>query len=1186
MMVEEMPGAGTAPQDWLDWTTRQQTLASDPARSAWVSANAGSGKTHVLTQRVIRLLLSGSRPSAVLCLTYTKAAASEMSNRVFELLARWATLPDDQLSRQIAAIEGTVPDSGKLREARRLFARALETPGGLKIQTIHAFCEALLHQFPLEANLAGHFSVLDDRAASVLLADARRALLTATTSEDDQQLASAFATVLDLADDMGLEKLISAIVQQRTALRAFTTTAERTGGVERTLRAVLDLADDETEADVLDLFWPLPGLSGAVLERYLTLADSHGGVKAADFAAGLRAVRVLSDSVKRYEGLYEIFFTQAGKQRAESAFLSKRMLSEDPGLQSLIQIDIDHINACRERLHRIRIADATFAALTLATRLDEDYEDLKRRRSQLDFEDLINRAARLLSRDDVSAWVHYKLDQGIDHVLVDEAQDTSPVQWSIIRSLTGEFFAGETAREASRSVFAVGDEKQSIYSFQGARPERFSEERTATERRIRQGGSPFSPVSLQLSFRSTSDVLSAVDTVFAVASNAKGLSAADVPVIHASNRIGEPGAVDVWETIKAEPNPAEDDWTAAFDSTPESAPANILANRIAATLQGWIGKETIIEKGTSRPIEPGDIIVLVRKRDRFVNALTRALKSRENIPVAGADRLVLTSHIAIQDLLALGRFVLLPEDDLSLCALLKSPLFDFSEEDVFAAAVGREEGTSVWANLQAKGGAGEGRISSAADRLRTHIAEAARFSVHDFFARVLGPHGGRRAFLARMGSEVSDILDEFLTFALDYETNGIPGLQAFVSALEMEAPTVKREQDKERNEVRIMTVHAAKGLEAPVVFLVDGGSRVFSSQHLSPLRLVDGLKAPFDETPVPFWLPPKTPASDIISAHAQRVREAAEEEYRRLLYVGMTRAADRLIVCGYSGSKPGTGTWHEMVYGSLASDDRGTPAEFSANGETWSGLSWRSGTGKPQTGAGEPPSEEARSKTALPASLARPLPPQKGLPRPLSPSGAGAVIDDGEADVMVGSPLFSESMAESPSLQRGAVMHRLLEVLPSFDLGERRTAAERYVDRSLPQWPASQKTELVQAAFGVLTAPELEEAFSGKSQAEVAIMGTLKLGAKEFAVSGRIDRLAVADGVVSIIDFKTNRTFPTSEGDVTFEHRAQLAIYRALLQPLYPRHRIECTLVYTEGPAVVRLSAAALEASLAQLSTK
>ncbi|MEK1929249.1 MAG: double-strand break repair helicase AddA, partial [Pararhizobium sp.] len=639
-----------SPQGWLDWTSSKQALASDPARSAWVSANAGSGKTHVLTQRVIRLLLSGCRPSAILCLTYTKAAASEMSNRVFERLAEWVTLDDDALDDRIAAIEGERPDLLKRQEARRLFARALETPGGLKIQTIHAFCEALLHQFPLEANVAGHFSVLDDRASATLLADARRAHLTATASEDDRELTEAFATVLDLADDTGLEKLLTAIVANRTAIQAFLEEANRKGGIDPALRSALGLAPGETSEASIAGFWPLPGLNGVALERYIDIALASGGTKVSEFAEGLRAVTKLANPLQRFNMLRDLFHTQNGKIKADSAFISKPIRDKAPDLEPLVLAARDHIAASMDRLNLVAMFEATKAALTLADRLNGDYEDIKKSRSQLDFDDLINRTAALLSRGDVSRWVHYKLDQGIDHILVDEAQDTSPVQWTIIQSLAEDFFSGETARDGNRTMFAVGDEKQSIYSFQGARPERFSDESIETERRVRDSGKAFSPIRLQLSFRSTEDVLSAVDTVFENPLHARGLSARQDAVVHASNRIGHPGLVEVWDAIAPADSIQEEDWTAAFDATPEDAPANILAQRIAAVLADWIGKETVIEKGVKRPMQPGDVIVLVRKRDAFVNALTRALKTRRNIPVAGADRLVLTNHIAVQDL--------------------------------------------------------------------------------------------------------------------------------------------------------------------------------------------------------------------------------------------------------------------------------------------------------------------------------------------------------------------------------------------------------------------------------------------------------------------------------------------------------------------------------------------------------
>lgn len=340
-------------------------------------------------------------------------------------------------------------------------------PGGLKIQTIHAFCEALLHQFPLEANVAGHFSVLDDRAAVALLSDARRALLTATAPEEDNALAEAFAYVLNLGDESGLENLLGDIVANRNAIRRFTATAEQQGGVEMVLRKRLGLTVGDTEDRIAAQYWPLPALSGGTLELYLSLADKKGGAKAQEVAYGLRLARRERDDARRAEILEKIFLTVKGEPKADSQFLVKAMLAEAPQLAEAVAIARAHVAASRDRLKLMRMYGATHAALVLADRLNHDYEELKKQRSQLDFEDLITRTADLLTKSGVGPWIHYKLDRGIDHILVDEAQDTSPIQWSVIQSLAEDFFSGESARPIVRTLFAVGDEKQSIYSFQG-----------------------------------------------------------------------------------------------------------------------------------------------------------------------------------------------------------------------------------------------------------------------------------------------------------------------------------------------------------------------------------------------------------------------------------------------------------------------------------------------------------------------------------------------------------------------------------------------------------------------------------------------------------------------------------------------------------------------------------------------
>lgn len=1188
--------------NWIDWTSVQQSRASDPASSAWVSANAGSGKTHVLTQRVIRLLLAGSRPSSILCLTYTKAAASEMSNRVFQRLSEWTVLSDTELRQRIAAIEGVEPDSStssgelsaKVADARRLFAHALETPGGLKIQTIHAFCEALLHQFPLEANVAGHFSVLDDRAATALLAEARRSLLTATAAEDDPELAEAFAHVLDLGDEFGLEILLSDIIANRNAIRRFIIHAEQNGGIDAELKRLFGLEPTDTEHGIAADYWPLPGLYGLTLDLYLSLADQNGGSRVMEVAYGLRTVARETDVFKRVIYLDQIFLTREGKPKADTSLIAKAMVSMAPELADAIDTARTHVVACRERLRLFRMFTATRAALTLARRLNDDYEDLKKARSLLDFEDLIARTADLLTRDGVGAWVHYKLDQGIDHILVDEAQDTSPVQWTVIKSLAEDFYSGASARTTRRTIFAVGDEKQSIYSFQGAQPERFAEERRETERQVSASGQPFHTIRLPLSFRSTADVLSAVDQVFSLEDNARGLSATGDPVEHRSNRMGHPGAVDLWDVVVPETSEQEEDWTAPFDSTPEKAPSAILASRIANHIGEMIGVETIIEKGVERLIKPGDILVLVRKRDAFVNALTRALKRRGNIPVAGADRLRLTSHIAIQDLLALGRFLTLPQDDLSLAAVLKSPLFNLSEPDVFELAALRPEAMSAWAHLGQLAEQQPLRFREAAERLRHLIGLARQLSPHDLFARILGQYGGRRKFLGRLGTEAGDILDEFLTFALDHETSGLPGLQAFISTLELESPEVTREQDSGRNEVRIMTVHASKGLEAPVVFLVDSGSKAFIASHVPKFRLLKTGTEPASIS-IPAWVPGKALANALTAADDARLKASTEEEYRRLLYVGMTRAADRLIVCGYRGKQDNPDTWRSMVAAALCGNESHcSTAQFRDRDGEWNGLRWRLPDARSDR---MPPAQDRQMTPAegspLPAALLRPLPAGKILPRPLSPSGAGTMVDDGADELIVTSPLFGSRQnatdngkGDGLALQKGRLIHRMLQMLTEFPPAEREPAAHRYAERAARYWPAKARARLVADVMSVLSHAALAPVFSSRSQAEVSIMGTLSLDKRDYAISGRIDRLAVTQDRVVIVDYKTNRMPPATAEDAPLSHRAQLAIYREILAPLYPDKAIECVLVYTEQASVLRLSQDLLMRSLAEVKTK
>jgi ATP-dependent helicase/nuclease subunit A len=1168
-------------------TRRAQAIAAEPSLSAWVSANAGSGKTHVLAQRVIRLLLGGADPSRILCLTYTRAAAANMSGRVFRNLSRWATLPDEELALEIAALEGRAPDAERMAFARRLFARALETPGGLKIQTIHAFCEAVLHQFPLEANIAGHFEMLDSQMEAALLAEARREMIANAAAgadmgvgADGPALADAFATVLALAGESGLEQLLSAVIANRDALRGFIAEIGRGEPRFLPLWRAFGFSGDETPQALAGDLWPDRYFTAVLAAEMGRRAASAGKATAQDFAAGLAAAARLTDPVERLSALRGLFLTRKAGEgwiaRSTRNLMAKGVGEFFSDLPQEFERFATEINTVSDRIALHAMLSGTCAALTLADWLIVRYERLKSARGFLDFNDLITRTVALLSRRDAGPWVQYKLDKGIDHILLDEAQDTSPDQWAVVRALTDEFFAGRGARGGqARTVFAVGDEKQSIYSFQGAEPEAFALGGRFFRERVTAAEARFEHVRLARSFRSTWDVLSAVDLVFANEHNRDGLTRDPEPIEHRAIRDAAPGHVEVWPSLSPVSVEEPDDWSQAIDHA--SAPAMRLAAQIAATIRHWLASgERIGER--QRLLAAGDIMVLVRKRDRFIHALSRELKNL-GIPVAGADRLLLTGHIAVQDLLAIARISLQPDDDLSLAALLKSPAFAFSEDELLALAAERQGSLRATLADAAQAGGKAGEAWATISRWR---GEAGFGSPFAFFSAVLARDGLRRQFIARLGPEAGDVVDEFLNFCLAAEKTGTTELEALVALLDRGGPEIKREMDQTRGEVRIMTAHAAKGLEAPVVFLVDGGAAPFTASHLPRLM-------PFDPPAKAWqgrgflWRAAADTANGFSAALEAEAKRKAEQEYRRLLYVGMTRAEDRLIVCGYHGVRGRRDdTWHAMVEAALKAAPATTEEAHPATGEAV--LRYAVTAVKPVA----PAAEEAQLPSAPlppPAALHAPLPPAPVLPRPLAPSGAGAAIEP-EADIAFSgrSPVLDATGDSSLALERGTALHRLIQMLPDIDADRRAEAARGYLGRIGRDWPESERERLWRSVEQVLADPVYAPLFAAGSRAEVAIMGRVAIGGVERAVSGKIDRLAVTGDAVLIVDFKTGR--PPQSPDparLSPSHVAQMALYRELVRPLYPDREIRAALVYTEAPVLVPLGDETLAQALRSL---
>jgi ATP-dependent helicase/nuclease subunit A len=1128
-----------------------QARASNPQASVWVSANAGSGKTHALTTRVARLLLDGTEPERILCLTFTKAAAAEMASRLYRRLGDWAMASDEVLAFDIAKIEGPMPDKAKLTRARRLFARAIETPGGLKIQTIHAFCERLLGRFPLEAKVPPNFDILDERSAAELLQEVRDAVLARAREDGESPLGRALSHVVGRIDETVFDKLMREIAGKRAS---FARLADRYGGVDgvaAAIRVALNVgADDTVESARAELF-EAPDFPEAEMRACLevlrggTVTDQKQAAKLAVVLGASEARDVLRDTY------LEIFLTGEGEPR--KAIVTKKQGEKYPGAAAALAEEQLRVVAHVTRLKSVQVAEASEAILRLADEILKGFAEAKRRRAYLDYEDLIARTRDLLMTSAMAPWVLYKLDGGIDHILVDEAQDTSPDQWDVISELTVEFLSGAGARGVARTVFAVGDEKQSIFSFQGADPRRFDEMRRHFEQRVKAAELVWSPVRLVRSFRSVPEVLKAVDAVFARAG--ENLTASGMVDEHIPVRELDAGLVELWDIEKPDEKAEPDPWDAPLDYINEADPRARLAERIACTIEGWIAKkEMLVAKG--RAIRPGDILILVRRRDAFVVEMIRRLKTK-NIPVAGADRMVLTDEIAVMDLMALGRFVLLPEDDLTLATLLKSPLVGLGENELFDLAWNRY-GT-LWLALQKRAGENE-RFKAAHDLLARLLARADFEPPYEFFAHVLGEERGRLKLLSRLGADAADPIDEFLNLALDFERDHAVSMQAFLHWVERGGAEIKRDMDKGRDEVRIMTVHGAKGLEAEIVFMPDTCGAP-SAQH-DP-----GLIALPTDPPLLLW-PVRKKDEDAVTGGARDLhRRAQMEEYRRLLYVAMTRARDRLYVCGYRGARePAADCWYNLIADALK------PLAEEVTLDDGRKL-WR--IEGEQKRVAEPEAVAVAAKAMPLPAWARAAPaPEPSPSRPLAPS---RLPPEGPLEPPALSPLEGDKGAR---FLRGRLIHRLLQTLPDLAEGEREAAARRLIESPAHDLDEAAREEIVAATLAVLRDPAFAAIFAEGSRAEAALVGRIEFAGKPTLVSGQIDRLCVTPDRVLVVDYKTNRPAPPDLAHVSHAYLAQMAAYRALLSDIYPGREIACALLWTDGPRLMELPSERLDAAL------
>ncbi|MCJ2036743.1 double-strand break repair helicase AddA [Methylobacterium sp. J-068] len=1149
-----------------DLTRKAQREAADPRASAWVSANAGAGKTKVLTDRVVRLLLDGAPPARILCLTFTKAAAANMSIRVFRVLGRWVTLDDATLTAELTELTGERPSRKTLQVARRLFARAVETPGGLKIETLHALCERLLHMFPFEANVPARFVVLDETQAADAFHIETGNVLADAIGGTEPDLGAAVAIVGPEATGDALRKAIRAAMRARDVLAARHGLDAPFSG----LADALGVRPDETvagiEARMLD---GLLGDLGAVAARLRT-------GKATDEGIADRLIEVAeasgSAALETYRG---IFFTKEGLPKADKS-LGTKAVPED--VKQALRDERDRLEPLQDALRGVQALARTRALFTLAAEIHRRVEAQKARLGALDFDDLIHKTLDLLGRVD-STWVLYKLDRGVDHVLIDEAQDTNPHQWEILRRITAEFASGEGAREVARTRFAVGDPKQSIYSFQGAEPREFETTRREWQRASNGAGLAFSDVHLNLSFRSAGGVLRAVDATFAIPEHYEGLSFEDAAIgtTHSTARTSAPGTVELWPIEEPADEPEPDAWAAPVDAPETNAPAIVTARRVARAALAWIttGDET------GRIWRPGDILILVRKRSAAFEEVIRAMKAL-GVPVAGQDRLDIAAHIAVNDLVAVGRAGLLPADDLTLAGALKTPLVGFDDDDLVRIAARRERHETLEDALARHAEAGDPAAIRGHEALTSWIALAACEGPFGFYATLLGARGGRRALVSRLGGEAGDAIDVFLMTAAQAEqATDAPSLGGFLARYDTVpgrgegGHTVKRDLDSGRDEVRVMTVHGAKGLEAPVVVVIDGCEALGRNDppllSMTPVGVSQGRFGQGAGPLPPIWAGAKAGDCEAVTQARAALQSRAREEHNRLLYVAMTRAADRLVIAPHRGHEaPSASAWCEMIRAGLEQAFGAGEALETPYGPA---TLWREGGRAAPLGAVPP---AAGASVELPPWLEAPVPGEFEAAPPVTPSGALGAADTRREP--------GRRQADSEARRRGTLIHSLVEHLPRIEPAQRKPAAAAFVRARAPGLDPVKQGAIVDATLRLLDEPDLAPLFARDARAEVTLSGRVRVGGVARAVFGRVDRLAISGDTVWVADFKTGR--PPAEGGAALPRAeaGQIALYAALLAEIHPTHRIVPMLVWTSGPIIRRLSEGEISAALDDLA--
>ncbi len=876
----------------LQNTIKLQQQASNPKNSAWVFASAGSGKTKILTDRVLRLLLNGVLPHKILCLTFTKVAATEMQNRINKELASWVLLDDDELRNKLSNLSGKSPSEKNLTEARSLFLKILDSESKIKIQTIHSFCQSIIKIFPFEAKITPNFEILESNNEKILLKEAQKDVIRkARNNEFYENLIEEIS--IKINDESFLE-IISDLLSKKEEILFL---KESFFGIENLIDEIFKnfaIPQNEDEDKIFEQF--IEKINKKEVLNLATSLENSSSSKNIDISQKIQKF-FSNQKTDNFHNYKLAFFTKEDSPRKIYGSEAK-----DERLLKIIDEQKALIINFNEKLNSLRICNDTAIILRFIDQILESYSNKKKQDSFLDYNDLIVETNKLLMNPDFSNWVKMKMDGSFDHILVDESQDTNHQQWNIIKALSEDFFSGIGAGDDNRSIFIVGDEKQSIYSFQGAEAniskEIYSYFYEASNEKLQK-------IELNNSFRSGSEVLNLVDKVFSDQKRKDAISKTSEFKNHNPIR-NTKGKVEVWPQIvpeKKEKKEQSYEWKFDFlESNEEQKEQEILAEAIAKKIANGVNKKIKLEN-RQESLKFGDFMILLRNRTNGFDKSLAKYFNKYNIAFSSQSRVKFGENLLILDLLSSAKFALLTEDDLNLACLLKSPIFNLTEADLLNICLFKNDNkTSIYQSLDKLD-----KYKNVKEKLDKIITKSKTLDCFEFFYSLLNKENHQKDFLAYFGNENLEIIEKFLSFVRDFSKNNSPSLQKLIEFIDNLNPELSLSSE-DRNKVKITTIHSAKGLQAPIVIMPDCSYNF--NQLLGAKEKISWVD--FGNFNLPIWCNKKSQENSIIKSHKEKRIKEAKDEYLRLLYVALTRAEDELYIAGFGNSKDPE-CWYEVV---------------------------------------------------------------------------------------------------------------------------------------------------------------------------------------------------------------------------------------------------------------------------------